>query len=211
MMYTIISKFLMIIDKIIEQIWDPLWAKLVAIGLDFGQILVLACFAVFYKYAFRPLTKKVNDIKCHFEEFYNAGLEIQTHLGKSKGGGKLSPMFKLTSKLNWADSNSPFVLNEKGEGLMKASGMDKIVSDNIPALISMLEKLKPETKYDVDMASVKALGDFVHENEEIEKQIKSFIHNNPVYEGNEVNFGDLFFVGSLPLAQEYFKKHPELP
>lgn len=194
--------------QIISALWSVVWDKLNASGFTLAQILILIALLFFYYKGFKPLSKTISDIKDKLSDIHNAGWEMQNHLGKSTRG-KLEPLHKL-NKLTWANSNSPFVLNDRGSRLAEKSGIKDIVSKNLTELIDKVEKTKPISGYDVERCSFEVLGEFIQSNMEFQKQIKDFIFNHPVFEDKEVGLGDIFFVGSIQIREEYFKKHPEI-
>lgn len=176
-------------------------------GFSVAQITLLLLTILFYFKSFSPLVKKVNSIKTNFDDLHNATREIQLHLKTKRGG--LTPMHGL-EKLNWANSNSPFILNQRGEWLSEESGIREIINTNSASLIGALEKDGPSNGYDVELFAMKEVANYVESNLEISKKIKDFIYKNPVYETKEIGLNDIYFVGSMILRDLYLQKHTEI-
>jgi len=172
-------------------------------GITPEQITPLVLFAlVAWWWYFRDLKQEVVDI-------YHASREMQLHLEKDGGATRLTPMHRL-NKLTWAAGNSPLELNALGKGLAHDSGIEKMVQDNDVELIGLVEDKNPPTALDVEQCSSKILSEFVLGNKLLEKEIKDFVFNHPVYKEKEISLNDIFFVGGLLLRDAYFERHPEL-
>lgn len=180
----------------------------IAQGFNAGQITIIILGTFFYFKAFSPLLKKVNEIKNNFDDLHNATREIQVYL-KNKKGGLANPVHGL-EKLSWANSNSPFVLNPRGQWLSEKSGIAEVVRNNSEVLVKILENNNPLNGYDVESLAIKEVANYVEANVDIIQKIKDFIYKNPVHESKEIGLNDIYFVGSIVLRDLYLEKHPEI-
>ena len=116
--------------------------------------------------------------------------------------GILEQWTKIVAQ-NYAQVKSPTQLKPAGRKLLKESGMQKIVDDNLSNFLEELKRQNLKSAYDVERNSFYVLKSL----EEIDLVIplKDYIFNNP-----GINLDSLFFVGSLYLRDEYLERHKEL-
>jgi hypothetical protein len=138
----------------------------------------------------------------------NAVCELQHHISERHGKSWIHRL--ETRSGNWSVSKSPLALNSEGKGLLQASGMDKIVRENLDELLDDVTDSLPDTAYDVQIESFVVLSDFLNDNNEILKQLKNYLYKNPQYNETHLELNDLIYVGGLELRNAYLEKHPEL-
>lgn len=116
-----------------------------------------------------------------------------------------------------SQKHSPKVLNGNGIKILDAFDGMRFVDDNIDWLVSEVEKLSPKTALDVETCSFTALR--LCSFDDRFNAIKGKIYNSPAFELSvsegksksvEVTLEDVLFVMSLPLRDEYLKRHREI-
>ncbi|MBM3405602.1 MAG: hypothetical protein FJY10_12035 [Bacteroidetes bacterium] len=105
-------------------------------------------------------------------------------------------------------SNSPASLTDKGKLLLEKSSGKKLIDDNIDFFISELYKTNPLTALDVENNAFEVI--FKNTDKEIFKEVKDYIFNNPVFEGNQLNLSTIVKILSIYLRDKYFEKYPEI-
>ncbi len=194
------------------QLYKDVSGFLTAHGFTFGQITTITILGVFYFFDFRSFKKSMlgqaREIKNKITDLNNATLEVQSHVSNN-GRAKLKPIHPV-EKLTWSVAHSPLQLNEKGAKLFTQSGMEEIINKNSDTLLLLLSETAPTTAFDAEKNSFQVIDCFVKENKEIENIFKTFVYNHPVFEGNELSLGDIYYVGSLELRNRYLALHKEL-
>jgi len=163
---------------------------------------------VFLKKPLKSIHHSLTHLKTESTSINNAVCELQHHITERHGKSWIHRL--ETRSGNWSVSKSPLALNKEGKGLLQASGIDTIIQENLNELLDDLTDIAPETAYDVQNESFVVLSDFLNDNNEILKQLKSYLFNNPRYNETLLELNDLIYVGGLVLRNEYLKKHPEL-
>ncbi len=156
------------------------------------------------------LRKDTNVMKDCVVGINNTTREIQTYIQEKDGKAFVHKLPKNLGFFDWAKTRSPLRLNKAGSDLSKASGMEKMVKDNINELLIDLEERNLETAYDVQQESFDVVEDLITSEKEYEKELKNFLFNNPKFKGKMVDPADLVFVGSLILRDAYLDRHEEL-
>ncbi|MDO4707455.1 MAG: hypothetical protein Q4A61_03410 [Porphyromonadaceae bacterium] len=158
--------------------------------------------------------------------------KISTDCWKEQIEEKLTRMDHVLSKISeWvmkkdndmiesiSQKQSPRQLTPVGLILYEASGAKKLLEEHLEDLICALEKKKPQTAYDVEeQAYYVAYNKF---NEPYFKPIKDFLYLAPdpyevlnpetgQTEPVKLNIITMSHIISLPLRDEYLKRHPEL-
>ena len=177
----------------------------------FSTLFITLLVFLVFKYVFLDPIKVKNDkldgslkkLNETTHSIFDAVMELQK---------ENNPLHPLSPKAfgEWAVGNSPLELNPKGNKLARESGILKAVEDNVSILIDSIEKLKLRTAYDVQVKAFSELGSFILKTPSLEKEIKDFVFNNPTFEGKNIGFPDVIFVGSLHLRNKYLDKHPKL-
>ncbi len=174
--------------------------------------LIVLCFMVLYYFFLNPIKKNIGGIrkevklvKSEVANIYNATRETQKCI---KENFKTELMHDLPNKSSWASSNSPLQLNEKGGELLNISGAKEFIDKNIAVL---LEKIKNKTlvaEYDVERESFTLLLESINQDNEFDKKIKKFLYNNPQFDGKNIDFRDIIFVGAIYIRDKYLEKYP---
>lgn len=99
-------------------------------------------------------------------------------------------------------SSSPLSLTDLGKELIKESGLEKILETEKNTLISLLNKMNPKTKYDVQEMA-RSLMDNLKEYPAFEP-VKTYAFNT----GKD--FGQILRAGAIPLRDFYLAHHPEI-
>lgn len=108
-----------------------------------------------------------------------------------------------------SETHSPRQLNATGLELFQISGADKILKENMETLINKIEACNPTTAYDVEQQAYAILLESSFDA--WFAPIKNYIYNHPVFNGNlNLNIETFAFVMSLPLRNEFLKRHPEI-
>lgn len=117
----------------------------------------------------------------------------------------------------FSSKRSPRQINQSGIDLLKDSGADRFLEENIGLFIKKMEAFQPKTAYDVeDLASTVLLAE---SNEDIFVPLKSWLYNAPsrlmtdengTSKMKDLNLEDVIFVMSLPLRDRYLELHPEI-
>jgi len=105
---------------------------------------------------------------------------------------------------DYAPGNSPRELNEKGQAILEASGIKKIIDDNFPMFISSLERKDLKTALDIEEQSFYILLE--EKDNKIMYPIKDYLYRHP----DKEDIIPIFFTGSIYLRNKYKDKHPEL-
>lgn len=100
-------------------------------------------------------------------------------------------------------SHSPKRLSERGEKILRNSGIEKIIDDHYDLLVVEMEKHDPTNAIDVEEAAFYTL--IQYEDTEVMKPIINWLYNNPNMELNTV-----VFVGSFYLRDKYLAEHSEI-
>lgn len=124
----------------------------------------------------------------------------------------------ITSINDFSVKQSPRRLNDNGVRLFAEIDGDRFLNDNLSFFIGQIDRLAPKTALDVENSALAVLK--INSNNDIFIPIKNWVYNAPAQtmydsEGNptgtkEVSLDDVLFVISLPLRDEYLRKHPEL-
>lgn len=124
----------------------------------------------------------------------------------------------ITSINDFSVKQSPRRLNDNGVRLFAEIDGDRFLNDNLSFFIDQIDRLAPKTALDVENSALAVLK--INSNNDIFIPIKKWVYNAPAQtmfdsEGNptgtkEVSLDDVLFVISLPLRDEYLRKHPEL-
>lgn len=139
-------------------------------------------------------------------------LLVRNSIEKSNDEMQNTQVFEYSAK------QSPRRLNKLGEELLKRSGGDRFISENLDFFVRKLEELAPKTALDVEYYSSAVL--LANTNEDIFIPLKVWVYNEPTREviddaGNkkiqDVSLNDVVYVMSLPLRDKYLELHPELP
>jgi hypothetical protein len=108
----------------------------------------------------------------------------------------------------FSEAHSPRQLNDLGEKLYKQSSAQQVLEENTEYLITQINKLRPETAYDVEECAYKALIDGT--SQDWFNPIKVFLYNNPVFEEHDINLAVICHIMSIELRNKYLSIHPEL-
>ena len=115
--------------------------------------------------------------------------------------------------------SSPYVITQIGFRILDESGGRKIIDDNLDFFIAELEKLNPDTPYDVEDRSVSIL--FKNVGSEMFKPLKNYIYYSPdklevpdpETNGNRevlLSLPGVLNVMGIYLRDKYMNKHPEI-
>ena len=110
------------------------------------------------------------------------------------------------------NKQSPYYLNPAGIALLNASGGKECVDENIDFFITELEKLEPQTAYDVEAYSNRVLFDCSYSV--IFKNIKDYVYVAPLMNVGgqkiEISLFNVISVTSLYLRDKYLELYPDL-
>jgi hypothetical protein len=110
--------------------------------------------------------------------------------------------------ITFAQSHSPYKLNQDGIDLMKESGADIIFEQQKDDLVRQIEEMAPATAYDVEQNAYKVL--ILNTDKSWFIPLKEYVFNSPVFRGNNINLDAICMVMSLPLRDYYLEKHSEV-
>jgi uncharacterized protein YihD (DUF1040 family) len=113
---------------------------------------------------------------------------------------KVSAQKFIDSKIY--QSNSPLSLTEYGRKLVKESGFEKIFEEHKDELVQMLNKLSPQTAYDVQEVSRSFMDGL--DNYEPFAPIKEYAFKT----GSD--FKQILRAGAIMMRDYYLTKHPEI-
>ena len=109
-------------------------------------------------------------------------------------------------------AQSPIQLTPIGTEILEAIGGKKYVDNNLPYLISEMEKETFKSGLDVEVFSQSLLVREI--NSDAFTPIKNYIFNNPIYKKDAVvaqlNLGTVTHIIGIYLRDKYFDKHPAL-
>lgn len=154
------------------------------------------------------MTRLRQDIVSDLTEIRDAVCEVQKHLGGTDGVTWLHQLDRATSF--WSRARSPRVLNERGSRFADASGIAMVVATHLDELLDDLADTEPATAYDVERGSGDVLAAFLEDNADIDRRIKDYLYHNPQYDGEDVGWGDVIYVGAFAIRDAYLTRHPEL-
>lgn len=113
---------------------------------------------------------------------------------------KVSTQKFIDSKLYTAQS--PLNLSALGRSLIEESGFSEIFENVKDDLVAKLEEMKPDSQYDTQEKS-RALMDELTDYEPF-KPVEKYAFDHGI------DLGQILRVGSIPLRDYYFEKHPEI-
>jgi hypothetical protein len=110
-------------------------------------------------------------------------------------------------------TNSPKELTKLGSEILKATGGDKFVDDNLTGLLGLMEKQDFKSGLDVENYCTVLLFEKI--NEDSFTPIKNYIFQNPEYKTEvdkklQLDINVAIQVMSIYLRNKYFEKHPSL-
>lgn len=100
-------------------------------------------------------------------------------------------------------SLSPIQLTEQGRELIAKLGFEKIVDEYTQVFFGMLDRERPATKYDVEVAAIKAVQ-FLSDQPYM-KPLKVFLYNNP-----DRDLANTAPTLGVYLRDKYLAAHPEI-
>lgn len=95
------------------------------------------------------LKKEVSELKKEVKELSKDLTTCSTIVDERTNRG--------TDSSSYTKRKSPLALNEKGEDLLKKSGIDKFVLENKDELVEKIKKINPKTAYDVQSSARKVV------------------------------------------------------
>lgn len=100
---------------------------------------------------------------------------------------------------------SPYQLTEKGKELITTIGFDKVFEEHKKEFFSWIDSEEPKLKlkYDVEIASIKAIH--VFEDKSYMKFLKIFLYNNPAR-----RMENIAPTLGVYVRDQYFIEHPEI-
>lgn len=138
-------------------------------------------------------------------------LEILVSNSIQKSSGKI----RKSSGMAFSAKHSPRVLNDNGLSLLEDCGGWGFLNDRMDHFVSKIEQLRPKTALDVENLALAVLQAATVDDMFI--PMKNWVYNAPVRtirntDGTttemEVSLDDIIFVLSLPIRDEYLKRHP---
>jgi len=114
----------------------------------------------------------------------------------------------LWAEGGYAKSHSPITLNDDGVKVYNTINGESILTGLYPQLKKALDNKSPKSALDVENFSFDVLIAF--KDDEIFKQVKDFVYNNPNFNNKKLSFTDCLFIISLKLRDKYLSEHQEL-
>jgi hypothetical protein len=108
----------------------------------------------------------------------------------------------------FAQSHSPYKLNQDCIDLLKESGADTIFEQQKDDLARQIEEMAPATAYDVEQNAYKVL--ILNTDKSWFIPLKEYVFNSPIFRGNNINLDAICLIMSLPLRDYYLEKHSEI-
>lgn len=118
--------------------------------------------------------------------------------------GRSDDWAKATSAQRYAEDRSPKKLNSKGTNLLRKSGIQQIVDDNLLTLMEKLDSKNPESPLDVEENAYLAVKSKSKEQQYF-VTVKNYVFTHPPTKAS-----DIIFVGSLYLRDKYLMERPKL-
>lgn len=116
----------------------------------------------------------------------------------------------------FAMKNSPRKLSETGERLYQESGAKAVLEECMDSFIGIVEQKNPDNALDVERECYETLVCRTDIKEF--RAVKDWVYNSPDWDietdnGKQrytIDMNDICFVMSIPLRDEYLKRHPEV-
>ncbi len=105
-------------------------------------------------------------------------------------------------------TRSPRELSDDGIALYNVSGAREVLEKHIDAYIRKMELSNPKSALDVEELALTTLYGSTDNEEFI--PLKNYVYNNPVFKELSITIATICFVMSLPLRNEYLKRHKEI-
>jgi hypothetical protein len=167
----------------------------------YGLVVILVAAIVWKAAVFYINTKRATD---KFPK-------IETTLGKiDKGLATLNQILlekTVITQSCYSNENSPRVVNELGQRLLKDSGAEKLFNEIESELIAGLEKTKFDSLLELERSSLNVLLDKM--NDPRFKDVQNFAFEHPTFDGKPLTYTDMLFLMSLKLRDAYREKYPE--
>lgn len=209
------------IQSILEKLWDK--SPTIAI-FAIGGVVLWKIFVFYYN-----LKDKLKKVDAHEEEVG----DLQKHRIESDKrfvaiDAKLDFLINVVRDIvnnkressatvqSFSEKKSPRVLNAAGRSLFEDCGGQAFLDKNLQYLLDKIKDRAPKTALDVELFANHVLLDC--SNEDIFNELKVWIYNSParkiIVNGNEtmfdVSIGDICFVLSIPLRDEYLKRNEDI-
>jgi len=124
--------------------------------------------------------------------------KILTEIGSALINKKMLDPVLLLQKL------SPYRLTEDGEKHLIACGGKTCIDNNLDLFILELEKINPQTAYDVEKEALNVL--YANSDKQFFNTIKDYVFLDP----NGITLSTTILVMSIYLRDKYFEKYPEI-
>ena len=145
-------------------------------------------------------TQKIDEHNLNFENLRDILIEMQ---GIKKNKRVQTLLFNRFS---------PYTLSDTGQKYLEITGGKECIETNISLFIAELDKMQPQTAYDVEDYSERIL--IRYSGNTIFKKIKDYVYVTPLVdidgENVEVSLPDVVSVMNLYLRDKYLELHPEL-
>jgi len=119
--------------------------------------------------------------------------------GALESGGEIS-------KIQLYQSGSPLNLTDKGKNELTNIGFIEGINTNLDYLLSLIDKFKPASAFDVEKISIAVINYAINDSEvKIFKTVEDYIYSHPEY-----NNPEYFKAAGIYLRDKYFERHPNL-
>lgn len=114
----------------------------------------------------------------------------------------------VINKSCFSNANSPRIINEKGNDLLKISGSLPAYESVKKDFLTTLESRKFESLLELERVCLNLFLEKMNDPRLI--PIQNYVFEHPTYNDNPVGYVDILFLLSLKLRDYYREKHPEL-
>jgi hypothetical protein len=125
-----------------------------------------------------------------------------------KDASAIEPLTLGGSHPNYSVAHSPRTVNERGLQLYEQSGAKTVLEKNIERYLAQLATYNSPSAFDAEDNAYTVI--YLNSSSKDFLPIKHYLFNNAEFDGKPADMRSICFVMSIPLRDEYLKRHPEL-
>lgn len=171
--------------------------------------LTIFCCHKVYKFYYKRFVKVEKDVEDHGDHLEDIHLNLT---GIKKTTTRIEFFLQHKHRDEYPallTFESPYVLTEKGERVLKESGAESLINHELQLYLSHIAEKEPATALDVENIIRKKLLNL--SDTPLFTAIKQFVFRNPSSQDTPIDLFTIIDLMVIKIREEYMKIHPEVP